>query len=94
MLAANTVHNDVWQNFLDLVKQQTSQEEFTKWFLPIVPLEFDGTNLRLRVPNASYVYQIEKNYLPFVKPTLPGYTASRHGFITPYPNPMHRHRLP
>ena len=70
MLAANTVHNDVWQNFLDLVKQQTSQEEFTKWFLPIVPLEFDGTNLRLRVPNASYVYQIEKNYLPFVKPII------------------------
>lgn len=71
MLATSSVqNNDVWQNFLDLVKQQTSQEEFTKWFLPIVPLEFDGTNLRLRVPNASYVYQIEKNYLPFVKPII------------------------
>ena len=41
-----------------------------KWFQPIVPLEFDGTNLRLRVPNESYVHQIEKNYIPFLRPII------------------------
>ena len=35
-----------------------------------MPLEFDGTTLRLRVPNESYVRQIEKNYIPFVKPII------------------------
>ena len=70
MLVTKQAYNDVWQNFLDLIKEKTSQEEFAKWFLPIVPLEFDGTTLRLRVPNASYVYQIEKNYLPFLKPII------------------------
>lgn len=70
MLATNQLHNEVWQSFLDLIKEKTSQEEFTRWFLPIVPLEFDGTTLRLRVPNASYVRQIEKNYLPFLKPII------------------------
>ena len=39
----------------------------SKWFQPIVPLEFDGTTLRLRVPNESYVRQIEKNYIPFLQ---------------------------
>lgn len=72
MLATNRTYssNDVWQCFLDRIKEQTSQEEFAKWFLPIVPLEFDGTILRLRVPNASYVNQIEKNYLPLLKPII------------------------
>lgn len=58
-------NNDVWQACLSRIKEQTSQEEFSKWFAPIIPLEFDGTNLRLKVPNASYVKHIENNYLKF-----------------------------
>ena len=58
-------NNDVWQACLNRIKEQTSQEEFSKWFAPIIPLEFDGTNLRLKVPNESYVTHIEKNYLKF-----------------------------
>ena len=60
----------MWQNCLDQIKARTSAEEFEKWFQPIVPLEFDGTTLRLRVPNESYVRQIEKNYIPFLKPII------------------------
>ncbi len=41
-----------------------------KWFKPIVPLEFDGKTLRLCVPNMSYVYQIEKHYIPFLRPII------------------------
>ena len=63
-------YSDIWQHCLDRIKEQTSAEEFTKWFQPIVPLAFDGTTLRLRVPNASFVYQIEKNYIPFLRPII------------------------
>ncbi len=63
-------YNDIWQNCLVRIKEQTSEDEFTKWFKPLVPLAFDGTTLQLRVPNESYVYHIEKNYLPFLKPIL------------------------
>ena len=62
--------NEMWQQCLAHLKTQTTEEEFSKWFEPIVPLEFDGTTLRLRVPNASYVYQIEKNYLKFLRPII------------------------
>ena len=88
MLATNQAQNDVWQSLLDRIKEQTSQEEFTKWFLPIVPLEFDGTTLRLRVPNASYVQQIEKNYLPFLKPIIAQYYGqqTRLHYAVPKPN--------
>ena len=70
MLNNAQAYSDIWQNCLDRIKKQTTEEEFVKWFLPIVPLEFDGTTLRLRVPNASYVDQIEKNYIPFLRPII------------------------
>ncbi len=63
-------YNEIWQNCLERIKTQTSSEEFEKWFEPIEPLEFDGTTLRLRVPNESYVRQIEKNYIPFLRPII------------------------
>lgn len=67
---SQTYDNDMWQYCLDRIKAKTSAEEFEKWFQPIVPLEFDGTTLRLRVPNESYVRQIEENYIPFLKPII------------------------
>ncbi len=70
MLNNTQTYSDMWQNCLDRIKTQTSEEEFRKWFQPIVPLEFDGTKLRLRVPNESYVRQIEENYLPFLRPIV------------------------
>ncbi len=70
MLSNTQTYSDMWQHCLDRIKAQTSAEEFAKWFEPIVPLEFDGTTLRLRVPNESYVRQIEKNYIPFLRPII------------------------
>ncbi len=63
-------YDDLWQNCLVRIKEQTSEDEFTKWFKPLVPIDFDGVTLQLRVPNESYVYHIERNYLTFLKPIL------------------------
>ena len=70
MFNNSQTYSDIWQLCLNRIKGQTSAEEFAKWFQPIVPLEFDGTTLRLRVPNASYVYQIGENYIPFLRPII------------------------
>ena len=70
-MTTNTqTYNEMWQECLAHLKAQTTEEEFVKWFEPIVPLEFDGTTLRLCVPNASYVHQIERNYLKFFRPII------------------------
>ncbi len=63
-------HSDLWQTCLSRLREKTSPEEFDRWFGPIVPLDFDGTVLRLRVPNESYVNQIEKNYIPVLRPII------------------------
>lgn len=66
----SVTYNDAWQNCLSQIKAQTSAEEFAKWFLPIIPIEFNGTTLRLRVPNKNFVEQIENNYLRVLKPLI------------------------
>ena len=56
MVINNPTYSDMWQNCLSRIREKTSQEEFIKWFKPIVPVNFDGTTLQLRVPNEAYVY--------------------------------------
>ncbi len=63
-------YTDIWHNCLLLIKKETTNEEFTRWFKPIVPLGYDGQTLRLRVPNENYVFHIEKNCIPFLKPII------------------------
>lgn len=63
MMVNAATYSDIWENCLCLIREKTSDDEFAKWFKPIVPIGFDGTTLRLRVPNEDYVYHIEKNYI-------------------------------
>ncbi len=88
-MTSNTqTYNDMWQECLAHLKTRTTEEEFSKWFEPIVPLEFDGTTLRLRVPNASYVYQIEKNYLKFLRPIISRYYGQQTKLFYAIPKPQ------
>jgi chromosomal replication initiator protein len=63
-------YNDVWQDCLDRLRLTITEEEFVKWFKPIWPIGYDGANLRLRVPNESFVASIEKRYLSHLKPII------------------------
>lgn len=63
-------YNAIWQNCLNLIKNQTSEDEFVKWFKPMVPLSFDGENLRIRVPDQSHVQYIEQNYISMLRPII------------------------
>ena len=70
MIANTATYNDVWQNCLAQIKEQTSEEEFVKWFKPIVPIYYDGQTLRLRLPSEDCVFHIERNYIPSLRPII------------------------
>ena len=70
MLTTSVAYKDAWQNCLSQIQAQTSAEEFAKWFLPIVPLEFNGSKLRLRVPSKSFVDKIEGHYINVLRPLI------------------------
>ena len=63
-------YTQVWQDCLDRLRLNITEEEFVKWFKPIWPIGFDGSNLRLRVPNESFVASIEKRYLHYLRPII------------------------
>ena len=63
-------YKDVWQDCLDRLRGSITEEEIVKWFKPIRPIDFDGSNLRLRVPNESFVASIEKRYLGILRPII------------------------
>ena len=69
MLQTQT-YNEVWQDCLDRLRLSITEEEFVKWFKPIWPIGFDGANLRLRVPNESFIASIEKRYLRHLMPII------------------------
>lgn len=70
MIQNSATYNDVWQDCLARIRKQTSDEEFAKWFQPIVPIGFDGQTLRLRLPSEECVYHIEHNYIPSLRPII------------------------
>lgn len=63
-------YTQVWQDCLDRLQLTITEEEYVKWFKPIRPIGFDGSNLRLRVPNESFVVNIEKLFLSRLKPII------------------------
>ena len=63
-------YNDVWQDCLDKLRASLTEEEIVRWFKPIRPIDFDGANLRLRVPNESFVASIEKRYKHLLGPII------------------------
>lgn len=70
MIQNAATYNDMWQDCLARIRKQTSDEEFAKWFQPIVPIGFDGQTLRLRLPSEECVYHIEHNYIPSLRPII------------------------
>ena len=66
----NEIYNEMWQDCLDKLRSSITEEEIVKWFKPIRPIDFDGSNLRLRVPNESFVASIEKRYLGILRPII------------------------
>lgn len=69
-MTQNQSYNEVWQDCLDRLRLSITEEEFVKWFQPVHPIGYDGYLLRLRVPNESFVSNIEKRYIHYLRPII------------------------
>ena len=70
MTITTETYSDKWKNCLSQIKAQIPNDEFVRWFQPIVPLSYDGNILRLRLPDEESVYHIEHNYIPAIRPII------------------------
>ncbi|RMD50682.1 MAG: chromosomal replication initiator protein DnaA [Ignavibacteria bacterium] len=62
--------NIVWKDCLKLIKENVPLISFNTWFLPIKPLEIEGTLLKIQVPNNYFIDWIEEHYNTLITKTI------------------------
>ena len=57
----------VWNDCLEVIRENVGEENFNTWFKPIVPLRVDGDVLTIQVPSQFFYEWLEDNYVPVLK---------------------------
>lgn len=56
-------YTTVWQDCLACLRSLLNEEEYTTWFTPLVPVDFDGRTIKVRAPSVFVFEHIEANYV-------------------------------
>jgi len=62
--------NTVWSNCLEIIKEDVADQGFNTWFMPIVPVRFDGKSLTIQVPSQFFYEWLEEHYIHVLKKAL------------------------
>lgn len=57
----------VWNDCLEVIRENVGEENFNTWFKPISPLRVDGDVLTIQVPSQFFYEWLEDNYVPVLK---------------------------
>jgi chromosomal replication initiator protein len=57
----------VWNDCLDIIKQEVDEHSFSTWFKPISPLRNEGDVLTIQVPSQFFYEWLEEHYVPVLK---------------------------
>lgn len=57
----------VWNDCLEVIRENVGEENFNTWFKPIKPLHVDGDVLTIQVPSQFFYEWLEDNYVPVLK---------------------------
>ncbi len=63
-------HEQVWENCLDVIKDNVSTQSFNTWFKPIKPLKLHGKVLTIQVPSQFFYEWLEEHYIQLLKKTI------------------------
>ena len=65
----NTPEN-IWNNCLDFIKDNISEQSFKTWFLPIRAIKLKGQILHIQVPSKFFYEWIEEHYIKLLKTAI------------------------
>jgi chromosomal replication initiator protein len=57
----------VWNDCLEILKNEVDEQNFNTWFKPIIPLRNDGDVLTIQVPSQFFYEWLEEHYVPVLK---------------------------
>ena len=60
----------IWNNCLEFIKGQVSEQSFKTWFAPIVPHKFENHVLTIQVPSQFFYEWLEEHYLPLLRQVI------------------------
>ena len=60
----------LWNNCLNVIRDNIPEPAFNAWFLPIVPLSYEDNVLTIQVPSQFFYEYLEDKYLDLIQQTL------------------------
>ncbi len=63
-------HKKIWNNCLEIIKDNVPSISFRTWFEPIIPLKLENDVLTIQVPSPFFYEYLEEQYLDILKKTL------------------------
>ncbi len=63
-------HQILWNQCLTVIKDNVSEAVFNTWFMPIVPLNYEGNKLTIQVPSQFFYEYLEEKYVNILRVTL------------------------
>jgi len=66
----NKNHNQIWNDCLNVIKDNVQPISFRTWFEPIKPLRIDGDILTIQVPSPFFYEYLEEQYIDLLRKTL------------------------
>ena len=63
-------HKEVWNNCLNIIKDNIPISSFRTWFQPIVPLKLERQVLTIQVPSHFFYEYLEEQFLDILKKSL------------------------
>ena len=64
------MHNYIWNQCLEIIKNHVPPDSFLRWFKPLLPIKVENKVLTLQVPSPYYYEWIEEHYLPVLRQAL------------------------
>ncbi|MCC6767681.1 MAG: chromosomal replication initiator protein DnaA, partial [Bacteroidia bacterium] len=61
---------EVWQNCLEIIKDNVNQQSFKTWFDPIRPVKLNDNVLTIQVPSQFFYEWLEEHYIDLLKKTI------------------------
>lgn len=65
-----TSHQILWDKCLVVIKDNVTESIFNTWFLPIVPLSYDGRKFTVQVPSPFFYEILETRFINILRVTI------------------------
>jgi len=63
-------HIEVWNNCLDIIKDNIQYQSFKTWFEPIIPIKLIDSILTIQVPSQFFYEWLEEHYIELLRKTI------------------------